>query len=58
MTKIATLVLINGELKETNVEYVNFNDVPSNDPMAYFFGKKDAKSGKNYQLKQAKNTKN
>jgi hypothetical protein len=45
-TKIAGLILENGQVVEKNVQYIDFNEVPSDDPIAFFFGQNDAKKGR------------
>lgn len=44
-TKIANLVLENGLCVEKDIDYVDFHAVPSDDPIAFYFGKRDAQQG-------------
>jgi len=45
-TKIANLSLQNDNLVETEVDFVDFNEINSYDPIAFYFGQQDCSLGK------------
>ena len=53
-TKIADLLLIDGKLIESNIDFVDFKDIKSDDPIAFYFGQRDKSLNKKLPNKRSK----